>query len=93
MTLNTHAPYDDYVFFQGFDGKELDIEEASETCKNFKLQYQFFNALSKIRDNPKLKGMEVYVVGDHSPSIFNIKNNLFSFKGTDVAWIHFKIKD
>ena len=39
-----------------------------------------------------MQGVEVYVVGDHSPPIFNLSDNFFSFKGSDVAWFHFKIK-
>lgn len=93
MTLNTHAPYDDYIFIKGFDCAALRIKEATETCLNYKLQYQFFSALSELIDDPDMRGVEIYVAGDHSPPMFNISDNFFSFKGSDVAWIHFKIKD
>lgn len=92
LTLNTHAPYDDYITIRGFDCNRYGIKESTETCRNFKLQYQFFSGLSEILNDPRMKGVEVFVVGDHSPPIFNIGDNFFSFKGSNVAWLHFKIK-
>lgn len=92
MTLNTHAPYDDKIFYGGFNCAVLGIKQGTESCNNFRLQYQFFTALSQLIDDPKMQGVEVYVAGDHSPPIFNIGENFFSFKNSDVAWIHFKIK-
>lgn len=92
MTLSTHAPYDDTLFIQGLNCTNLKIKEKSETCRNYKLQYQFFSALSQLIDDPAMKGVEIYVVGGHSPPIFNLGDNFFSFKGSEVAWIHFKVK-
>lgn len=92
MTLNTHAPYDDAVFIDGLNCAALKVKQDSETCNNYKLQHQFFTALSKLIADPSMKGVEVYVVGDHSPPIFNLRDNFFSFKGSEVAWVHFKIK-
>lgn len=91
MTLNTHAPYDDAVFIGGLSCVALKVKQGSETCNNYKLQHQFFTALSKLIADPSMKGVEIYVVGDHSPPIFNLRDNFFSFKGSDVAWVHFKI--
>ena len=92
LTLNTHAPYDDKVFIGGLDCAALKVKQGSETCNNYKLQHQFFSALSQLITDPSMKGVEVYVAGDHSPPVFNLGDNFFSFKGSDVAWIHFKIK-
>ena len=92
MTLNTHAPYDDKLFINGLNCRQLNLNENSESCKNLKLHYQFFSALSQLIDDPSMQGLEVYVAGDHSPPIFNMRENLFTFKGASVAWIHFKIK-
>lgn len=92
LTLNTHAPYDDNVVIEGLDCKVLSVKEGSETCNNYKLQYQFFSSITELIKNPKMSGLEVYIVGDHSPPIFNLSDNFFSFKGSEVAWIHFKIK-
>ncbi|OTG89695.1 sulfatase-like hydrolase/transferase [Acinetobacter sp. ANC 3813] len=92
LTLNSHAPYDDRIFYEGFNCKYHGIKAGTETCKNFRLQYQFFYSLATLIDDPKMSGVEVYVAGDHSPPIFDIGENFFSYKNTDVAWIHFKIK-
>ncbi|MHA3048549.1 sulfatase-like hydrolase/transferase [Acinetobacter sp. ANC 4639] len=92
MTLNTHAPYDDYVFVRGFNCNSMEVKPDSESCHNLILQYQFFAALASLLDDPNMHGVEVYVVGDHSPPLFNFNDNLFIFKGNEVAWIHFKIR-
>lgn len=92
MTLNTHTPYNDKIFYDGLECTVLGVKQESESCKNYRLQYQFFTVLSQLIDDPVMKGVEVYVVGDHSPPIFDIKDNLFNFKGSNVAWLHFKIK-
>lgn len=92
MTLNTHAPYEDKIFFKGLNCRSIGIKENTETCSNYKLQYQFFYSLSQLIDDPTMKGVEVYVAGDHSPPIINMMSNLFSFKGSEIAWIHFRIK-
>jgi hypothetical protein len=80
------------VFIDGLDCVMLKVKQDSETCNNYKLQHQFFSALSQLITDPNMKGIEVYVVGDHSPPVFNLGDNFFSFKGSEVAWIHFKIK-
>lgn len=92
LSLNTHAPYNDHIFIQGLDCSALKIHNSSETCLNFKLQYQFFSAIAQLIDDPAMQNVEIYVVGDHSPPIFEMGKNLLSFKGTKVAWVHFKIK-
>lgn len=93
LTLNTHAPYDDRVMIDGLDCVALKVKEGTETCNNYKLQYQFFSSLAQIIDDPEMQGVEVYVAGDHPPPIFNLADNFFSFKGGEVAWIHFKIRE
>lgn len=93
MTLNTHAPYNDIVIEPSLSCEDIRVKRGSETCNNYKLQHQFFNALAEIIDDPAMKGLEVYVVGDHSPPIFGLGDNLLSFKGSEVAWIHFKINE
>lgn len=93
LTLNTHAPYEDKIFYKGLNCKAVGIKETTETCGNYKLQYQFFYSLSQLIDDPSMKGVEVYIAGDHSPPIINMMSNLLSFKGSEIAWIHFKIKE
>lgn len=45
LTLNTHTPYDDYLFVDGFDCKKFSLKIKGEACLNFKQQYQFFYSL------------------------------------------------
>lgn len=93
LTLNSHAPYDDKLFIENRLCEKLKINLNTEICDNFKLHYQFFESLGQIIEDPEMNGLEIYIVGDHSPPIFNMRDNIFGFKGSDVAWIHLKIKD
>lgn len=92
LTLNTHTPYDDYLFVDGFDCKKYSLKAKSEACLNFKQQYQFFYRLSEYVQDDRMKGVEVYVVGDHAPPIMSLKNNFSVYEDFDVSWIKFKIK-
>lgn len=40
-----------------------------------------------------MKGVEVYIVGDHAPPIMSLKDNFNTFKDLEVGWVKFKIKD
>lgn len=93
LTLNTHSPYDDKLFVNGFDCTQYDIETDSETCLNLKQQYQFFYRLSEYVQDDRMKGVEVYVVGDHAPPIMSFKDNFNTFEDLEVGWVKFKIKD
>lgn len=92
LTLNTHSPYDDYLFVDGFDCKTFSLKEKSEACLNFKQQYQFFYRLSEYVQDDRMKGVEVYVVGDHAPPIMSLKDNYSAYEDFDVSWVKFKIK-
>lgn len=92
LTLNTHAPYDDKILIDGFDCNAVGLEVGTAVCNNYKLHYQFFTALAQMIEDPQLKGVEVYVVGDHPAPITDLGDGLKAFKGSDVAWLHFKIK-
>ncbi|SFO70364.1 hypothetical protein SAMN05216601_101230 [Ectopseudomonas composti] len=68
LTLNTHAPYDlRDLRYDVFDCSRFDIAEASESCRNFKLQAQFFDGVAKLLSSSKMKGVEFVIVGDHAP--------------------------
>lgn len=93
LTLNSHIPYDDKILIDGFDCQAVGLVDQTWSCNNYKLHYQFFVALGEIIKDPRLKGLEVYVVGDHPAPVVNLREGLYAFKGSDVAWLHFKIKD
>lgn len=92
LTLNTHTPYDDYLFVDGFDCKKFSLKVKGEACLNFKQQYQFFYRLSEYVQDDRMKGVEVYIVGDHAPPIMSLKDNYSVFEDFDVSWIKLKIK-
>lgn len=92
LTLNTHTPYDDYLFVDGFDCKKFSLKAKGEACLNFKQQYQFFYRLSEYVQDDRMKGVEVYIVGDHAPPIMSLKDNYSVYEDFDVSWINFKIK-
>lgn len=93
LTLNTHAPYTDRLFIDDFDCKQYSIKPNSESCFNLKQQYQFFNRLSEYVQDTRMKGVKIYIVGDHAPPIMSLKDNFGVFKDMEVAWLAFKIKD
>ncbi|MBE9595770.1 sulfatase-like hydrolase/transferase [Moraxella sp. K2450] len=93
LTLNSHAPYDDKIFIDGIDCQSVGLKDSTQSCNNYRLHYQFFHTLSQLIDDENMKGLEVYVVGDHAPPLTNLKEGLTAFKGVDVAWLHFKIKE
>lgn len=88
LTLNTHAPYDDKIFIDGFDCEVVGLKTNTMVCNNYKLHYQFFTALAKMIDDPQLKGLEVYVVGDHPAPIVNLREGLKAFKGSYARNYH-----
>ena len=45
-----------------------------------------------MRDN-RMKGVEVYILGDHAPPIMSLDENVNNFKNSEVGWLKFKIKD
>ncbi len=92
LTLNTHAPYDDNLFIDGFHCPDFSLKEESEACLVFKQQYQFFYRLSEYIQDDRMKNVEVYIVGDHAPPIVSLKDNFSVFKDFDVSWVTFKIK-
>lgn len=92
LTVNSHAPYNDKILIDGFNCSSVGLKEGSSVCNNYKLHYQFFVVLAELMADPDLKGLEVYVVGDHPAPVANLREGLQAFKGSDVAWLHFKIK-
>lgn len=91
LTLNTHTPYDDYLFIDGFDCEKFSLKNKGEACLNFKQQYQFFYRLSEYIQDDRMKGVDVYIVGDHAPPIMSLKDNYSVYEGFNVSWIKFKI--
>ena len=68
------------------------METAPTLCRNFRLQAQFFDGLAELIQSPEMKGVEVFVVGDHAPPVLDMKEHRQLNRKALVAWLHFKIK-
>lgn len=85
LTLNTHVNYDlRDLKFDGFNCLKHNVEINSSSCRNLKLQKQFFYYLSQLIEKPELKGASIYVVGDHAPPIYGESTTLFRDKAVGV---------
>lgn len=92
LTLNTHAFYNlSDLHKDVFECKQASIPEETETCRNLKLQAQFFYGLSELIDNKTMSGVKVRVIGDHMPPITNITERGKYFRENEVGWIEFTI--
>lgn len=93
LTLNSHNFYDARdIKIDVFSCEELGVRQGTETCRNLKLQAQFFYVLSRILDDPELSGLEVIVVGDHAPPIFNSDEKEEYFKDGSISILSFRVK-
>ncbi len=89
LTLNTHATYDKRdLNIDIFNCKKYKIQNDNESCRNLKLQTQYFYTLSNLVKSPYLKGTKVIVVGDHQPPIMSGENK---FKKNKIPYFEFKV--
>lgn len=95
LTLNTHYPYDLRDLKRNLlDCSKVGVNPISEPCRNLKLQRQFFAILNELSNSPEMAGVEVIVVGDHAPPIFDLsqKEKEAIFWPDYVSYLHFRIK-
>lgn len=93
LTLNTHNFYDSRdIVIDVFDCERFALEAGSETCRNAKLQAQFFQTLADSLATSDLSGAEVIVVGDHEPPIFNQSERERYFEEGKVSLLRFKVR-
>ncbi|WP_271196886.1 sulfatase-like hydrolase/transferase [Pseudomonas turukhanskensis] len=93
LTLNSHFAYDRRdIRVDVFDCDRFSISVGSESCRNLKLQAQFFSGLAKLLQRPSMQGVEVVVVGDHQPIIADLDERSRYFEEKKVSWVRFKIK-
>ncbi|MFT5120050.1 MAG: hypothetical protein ACI9ST_000165 [Psychrobacter glaciei] len=91
MTLTSHAPYAEKdIYSQRFDCTHYGVKD--EVCRNMRLQAQFFEGLSELNSQPEMSGVEVVLVGDHSPPITSGTEKFKNYKQSSVLWLHYKIK-
>ncbi|PKO29842.1 MAG: hypothetical protein CVU36_11055 [Betaproteobacteria bacterium HGW-Betaproteobacteria-9] len=93
LTLNSHVPYDrrDIAMYREelCHGVFKEVYEE-QLCNYQNLHVQFFEGLSRLIDSENLKGLEVVVVGDHSP-VFSNESSRAKFERTKVPMIHFYV--
>lgn len=88
LTLNTHSIYDERdIRINAFDCKKHNLEESKESCRNFRLQAQFFQGLEELLSDEAMEGTEVIVVGDHAPPIFDPTDKQDHYKPNTISWI------
>ena len=93
LTLNSHSIYDARdIHYNIFDCKKFDIDERTESCRNLKLQAQFFYVLSQMINTNKMKEAEVVIVGDHSPIIFSTDEKKQYFDRDNILILSFKVR-
>ena len=88
LTLNTHAIYDSRdIEVDVFDCGSFNIPHDTQTCRNLKLQAQFFHNLAALMDDPSMEGVSVIVVGDHEPPIMNKDEKELYYADDMVSWL------
>lgn len=82
LTLNTHGPYDLRDLDRDvFDCKAYGLQNQSESCRNFKLQAQFFSGFAQLLQAESMRGVEFVVVGDHPPMLLDVGEKDRVFQG------------
>jgi len=93
MTLNTHAPYDQRdLWLDALDCAGYQLPEHGDTCRMSKLHAQFFHQLAEVLAQPEMRGADVFLVGDHSPPLFDQKEFKHHFIADVVPYIHLRVK-
>lgn len=94
LTLNSHAIYDSRdIKIDQFDCMKFNIKPNLESCRNLKLQAQFFFHLAKVLKQPQMRGVDVIVVGDHTPAILNQSEKEEIFDGNNVLILNFTVSN
>ncbi|WP_114417779.1 sulfatase-like hydrolase/transferase [Marinospirillum perlucidum] len=91
LTLNSHATYDARdLFIERFDCSAFNIP-SGESCRNLKLQAQFFALLAQELQTTGLEGLQIAIVGDHEPRIMNLEEKNTIFILSRVPWVFFAL--
>lgn len=78
LTLTTHSVYDlRDLRVDLFDCHKFNVVTDSASCRNLKLQKQFFYFLADMLNSEEFRGTKVIVVGDHEPPIISIEKSAF----------------
>ena len=93
MTLTTHFPYAQQdIELKRIQCEQYGLSSDSRSCRNNVLHAQFFDQLAQWLNDPALKGLEVVVIGDHQPPMFDLAAQQANYHDYTVSWLHFKLK-
>ncbi|MEN5171994.1 sulfatase-like hydrolase/transferase [Acinetobacter higginsii] len=91
LTLNSHVNYDLRDLKKDmFDCQEFGIDISSSSCRNLKLQKQFFYYLAELIKKPEMHGAYIIVVGDHAPPVYGNSKNIFEKDAVGVLMVQVK---
>ncbi len=92
LTLNSHSIYDRRDLHGNFfDCAKHGIPLDTDVCRMAELHAQFFHDLAGILDDAFMQGVEVLIVGDHTPPLMETRDVGKYIKDGVVSWLHFKI--
>ncbi|MBP3221169.1 MAG: sulfatase-like hydrolase/transferase [Neisseriaceae bacterium] len=93
LTLTSHHPFSALdITNHRFDCTKNGIKENDLLCRNLKLQVQFLDQLAELSNRPEMKGVEVFLVGDHPVPNMGAEDFWIS-ETIKVSFVHFKIKE
>lgn len=93
LTLNSHSRYDLRDLDRDiFDCRRFSIAVESESCRNLKLQAQFFDGLARLVNSDAMSGVNIVVVGDHSPMILDYQEKKMNFVDAEVPWLNIVVQ-
>lgn len=94
ITYTSHQPFPvEEIKNYRFSCEKFNVTPDIDACRSMMLSSQFIDAVAELVTMPEMKGVEVLIVGDHSPLfIFKYNENSQFFDMTKVSWVHFKIK-
>lgn len=88
LTLNSHSIYDERdIRIDAFDCAAFAIDPQTESCRNLRLQAQFFQGLAELLASDALENVKVLMVGDHVPIIFSNNERQAHFVEGQVPWL------
>lgn len=94
LTLNTHALYDERdLFVDVAPCSQFGIPAESASCRNLKLQAQYFSTLGDLLRSPDMAGVDVLLVGDHEPRFRDQEEKGRYFATGKVPWVRLKTSD
>ncbi|MBZ9611345.1 sulfatase-like hydrolase/transferase [Rheinheimera maricola] len=93
LTLNSHSVYDTRdIHIDLFDCENFNVDPTTQSCRNLKLHAQFFYSLAKSIEAGNFAGVEVVIVGDHTPIITSPEEKAAYFVDQKVPWIKFSVE-